>query len=373
MNKNAVLAAVTSCVIVLSAIAYGVYINVSSSDHLNEMRRITGAGLLFAPTERHDVTPVLRSVLTLEPGWSTDVYAKTDGRIESIMVKQGDKVALGTLVAVMESQELESQIKQARGNVYSYQANLKQAESEVKRSELLFAKDAVSGQTVEGNRLKREMAVGQLANAEGSLEQLLIKSKNTSVSAPHAGVVLKRYVEEGSYAKPGLALVSLGDITTLKAMVPMGALYQGVLGQGTSVTIDISGGKAGEGQIKGTITAVTTSPGLPPGSMMAEITVDNANQLLKPGAYSQAEISGSPVKNALVIPEQAVIVRDGRQLVYVVDSDKHVRIRTIKAGYSGDGWTIVLEGLQDGETVVAHGQDQLADGMLVDMVKGAKQ
>lgn len=364
MRKNTVLVAVTSCFIVLSAIAYGVYINISSNDHLNQMRRITGAGLVFAPTERHDVTPVLRSVLTLEPGWSTDVYAETDGRIESIMVKQGDKVAAGTLVAVIESRELEAQIKQARGNVYSSRASLEQAESDLKRAQLLIAKDAIDERSVDGSRFKREIAIGQLASAEASLEQLMAKSKSTKSVAPHAGVVLKRYVEEGSYARPGLALVSLGDITTLKAMVPISALYQGVLRQGVAVTIAISGA-AGEGRINGTMTAVTASPGLPPGTMMAEIIIDNSNQLVKPGSYSQAEISGTPVKNALVIPEQAVIIRDGRQLVYVVDSDKYVRLRTIKAGYSGDGWTIVLEGLQDGETVVAHGQEQLTDGMMV--------
>ncbi|SMC90152.1 efflux RND transporter periplasmic adaptor subunit [Sporomusa malonica] len=368
MSKNAVLVVITVCFMVLVAVAYGVYINVSSNAHLNQMRKTAGAGLLFSPSERRDVTPVLRTVLTLEPGWNTDVYAKTEGLIENIMVKQGDKVTAGTLVAVIESRELASQIKQARGSVYSSRASLEQAESDVKRAQLLSAKDAIDERTVEGTRFKKEIAAGQLASAEASLEQLLLKRESTNITAPHAGVVLKRYVEEDSYARPGLALVSLGDIAALKAMVPIGMPYQGVLLQGAAVGITISG--IAGGRIGGTITAVTASPGLPPGNMMAEITVDNANQLVKPGAYSQVEISGPPVKNALVIPEQAVIVRDGRQLVYVVDSDKCVRLRTIRSGYSGDGWTIVLEGLKDGELVVAHGQEGLSDGMMIDMVKG---
>ena len=367
MRKNTVLAAVTSCVIVLSAIAYGVYINVSSSTHLNQMRRTTGAGLLFAPAERRDVTPVLRAVLTLEPGWKADVYANTDGRIERIMVKEGDQVAAGTLVAVTESRELEAQIKQARGNVYSSKANLEQAESEFKRAQFLIAQDAVSALTMDGIRFKKETALGQLRSAEGSLEQVLAKSDSTNVIAPHAGVVLKRYVGEGSYARAGLALVHVGDITTLKATVPVGTLYIGVLSQGAVVGINISGIA---GVIEGRVTAITTSTGLPPGSMLAEISVDNPSKLLQPGVYSQTEIKGSLVKSALVIPEQAVITRDRQQQVYVVGRDKYVKLRTIRTGYSGEGWTIVLEGLQDGETVVTHGQDGLTDGMMVDMVKG---
>lgn len=365
MNRKTVFIVVIIFIMMLSAIGYGVYINISSSTHLKEMHKIAGANLTFTAAQRRDIIPVIRAALTFEAGWKRDIYAKADGQLEHIMVKQGDQIAAGTLVAVIENRELDGQIKQARGNVYSAKANLEQAESDVKKCELLMADDAVAEVMLTASRYKREMARGQLISSEGALEQLLVKSENNNVFAAHAGVVIKQYVHEGEFAKVSLPIISIGEITTLKAIMPLDRLYREVMPQGAVVGIQISGIDGGE--FSGTIKSVIVSPGLPPGSMMAEIIIDNANQLLQPGAYSQAEISAPKVKNALVVPDQAVFVRDGRQLVYVVGSDKHVRLRAIRTGYSKEGWTIVHEGLADGEKVVAHGQDGLTDGMMIDM------
>lgn len=363
-NKVVITVALIFCMVV-SAIIYGVYINVSSSEHIQQVRAASENSLTVKPVERRNVIPVLHKTVTIEPGWRSDIYAKLDGQLDKLLVKLGDHVESGTLLAVIANEELDGQIKQARGNVYSAKASLEQAESDVHRCELLITQNAVSEITLTASRYKREMTRGQLSSAEGSLEQLLAKNENRQVLAARRGEVLKIYVEEGAFARAGVPILNIGDTTTLKVMLPLEGTERELLQQGGAVTLVLNDRQGS--QVKAKVVSLMSNPGLAPGAIMAELVIDNAAQALPLGVYSQAVIQAPVIESALMLPSQAVLTRDGQQLVYVVSSDKHAQLRTVKTGYSGDGWTVVYSGVQEGEVVVTHGQSELRDGMMVNV------
>ena len=139
----------TACVLVFSAIGYGIYINISSSAHVTAVKHQAGTASQIAVVQRRDFAPVVRTVLQLEPVWQGDIYSAGDGRIEQLLVRPGDKVAAGALIAVLDSRELTAQIKQSLGSVQSAQAGLEQAESELQKAELLGKQNAISGVQLE--------------------------------------------------------------------------------------------------------------------------------------------------------------------------------------------------------------------------------
>jgi len=355
MSKNAILASLAACLLVLSAIAYGVYINMSGSSHVSAVRRSDDSTVQVAAVGRRDVVPSLRTALQLEPVWNMDIYAAGDGRIEQLLVKQGDMVAEGTLIAVLESRELAAQIKQAQGNLVSTQAGLDQAEFELQKVEMLATKDAISGIQLNAARYKVISSQGQVTSSQGSLEALQAKAGNTSVYAPQAGVITKRYVEPGSMARMGLALVNLADTTRLQTLVPIDSSILAVWQPQTVVTVCIFGVS---GDFSATVSAVKNGPGLPAGFMLMELTLDNGQGKLQPGSYSLTEVKGSVITNALVVPEQSLLTRGSQKFVRLFQAGQFT-LRPVQTGYSGDGWTMIQAGLQEGELIAVNGQEGL--------------
>lgn len=353
MSKNAVLAALTACLLVFSAIAYGVYINMSSHAHVAAVRQNIDAARQTASVSRRDMVPIVRTALQLEPVWNTDIYSSGDGRLEQLLVKPGDKVAAGALIAVLEGRELAAQIKQAQGSIMSARAALEQAESELSKALLLVQKDAISVVQLESARSKRDSAAGQLTSSEGSLEALQVRADHTRIYAPRDGVITKQYVEPGGMARMGLALVNLADTTKLQTLIPLDGNSLSVWQLQTKAIVTVSGV---DGEMPAKVNAIKGGPSLPAGFFLMELTIDNSQDKLHPGAYSMVEVKGPVIANVLAVPEQSVLTRDSQKFVHVQQAGQFI-LRPVQIGYSGGGWTMILTGLQEGERIAVNGQE----------------
>lgn len=353
MSKNAVAGIVTACVLVFSAIGYGIYINISSSAHVASVKQQTGSASQIVVVQRRDLAPVVRTVLQLEPVWQGDIYSAGDGRIEQLLAKPGDKVAAGALIAVLDSRELTAQIKQSRGSVQSAQAGLEQAESELQKAELLGKQNAISGVQLEAARYKRDSAEGQLTAAQGSLEALLVKADQLKIYTQRSGVISKVYSEQGSFARAGLALANLADTTQLMALISVDSTSLPFWAQGTAVTVIV----AGTGNASARVTAAKGGSGLPTGVMLVELTIDNRQGAFQPGVVGLAEIIGPVSADVLAVPETSVVIREQQKYVQVLLPDGKLQARPVQTGFSRDGWTVITAGLTDGDRIAVNGQE----------------
>jgi multidrug efflux system membrane fusion protein len=98
------------------------------------------------------------------------------------------------------------------------------------------------------------------------------------------------------------------------------------------------------------------------GTVQLKVNTPNAQRQLWPGAFVNAEVTTSVVKDALTIPTDAVQQNDKGQYVFVVGSDHKVSIRTVKVGQRVRGVALISDGLKAGETVVVQGQYSLVPG-----------
>lgn len=353
MSKNAVAGIVTVCMLVFSAIGYGIYINTSSSAHVSSVKQQAGTASQIAVVQRRDLAPVVRTVLQLEPVWQGDIYSAGDGRIEQLLVRPGDKVAAGALIAVLDSRELTAQIKQSRGSVQSAQAGLEQAESELQKAELLGRQNAISGVQLEAARYKRDSAEGQLTTAQGSLEALLVKADHMKIYAPRSGIISKVYSEQGSFARAGLALANLADTAQLTAFISVDNASLPYWAPGAAVTVTVAGVATAPAQV----TAVKSGSGLPAGIMLAELTIDNSQSAFRLGAVGLAEITGPVSAGVLAVPETSIVTREQQKFVQVLLPDGRLQARPVQTGFTRDGWTIITAGLADGDRIAVNGQE----------------
>lgn len=348
----------------LGIISYRIYDNVSA----NKERAIKGSQGRGAAVEtglvtRRDITPTLTFSANLEPLWNADISPKVDGRVDKLYVDEGDIVTAGMVIGVLDTNELAAQVMQAEGNLLSNQASLEQAELDLSRAQALATQGAVSAQSLDTARTKRDLAIGQVRSAEGNVVLLQARLDNANIIAPRSGIVLKRYIQAGSYAKAGSQIVSIADVSSLLGKATLGESELSEIAVGLQVKIIVNALQ--DKEFTGTITRVSPAATLPARTFTAEITIPNASGILKPGLFSKIVIPGTVHKNALVVPESALVMREDQKTVYVVTSENKVQQRVLKLGYVGEGWAEILAGLNDGERIVIAGQNKLKDGSTI--------
>jgi RND family efflux transporter MFP subunit len=314
------------------------------------------------PAFRKSITPIIVLSAALEPIWYSDISPKVDGRIGGVTTDEGQHVYAGQVVASIENSEFAAQVVQAKGTVYGTQADLAQARSDLVRYETLYAQGAVSVQQYEAIRTKVSSMEGQLRSNEGNVGYLQARLENTDVITPHAGVVIKRYLQTGDYAKAGTAIFNIADLSVLiaKATVGENQITQVTLGAQAKVVIDALDGQ----EFTGTITKVSPAAIVPAHTFSMEVSLDNSQNLLRSGMFAKVVISGKERQNALVVPEASLVLFEDQRTVFVLVGDQVVQ-RKLKLGYVGDGWAEVLSGLNPGDMIVVAGQNIARDGSRV--------
>lgn len=316
-----------------------------------------------AAVGRHDIKPTTNFSASLEPVWSADISAKVDGRINTLSVNEGDRIGDNSVVAELDTNDLRAQVIQAQGNLMAAQSNLEQAELDYNRYEALAGQGAISAQMLDNARTKRNSAAGQVQAAQGSLALMQEKVNNAAVTVPRGGVITKRYMQAGTYARAGSPIITVADTTALLAKATVGESQVAELAVGTPVTVHV--GALGGQQFSGVVTRISPMAALPARTFTAEVSVPNETGILRAGMFANVEIPTQMHSGVIAIPESALVMREDQKTVFVVGADKKAQQRVLKIGFVGDGWAEVIEGLSDGETIVVAGQNKIRDGVEV--------
>ena len=350
--------------VLLIIIGARIFMNVMSSRERAE--KATQGKAVSVPTgfaKRETIKPVLTFAGNLDPVWQAKIASKIAGRIQSVLVNEGDYVEAGTVLAALDSSEIDATVNAARGSVYDAKANLEQAETTLARYQRLLEKGAISQQEVDNASFARDMAAGKLESSQGTYENAYSRMEGTRVITPHAGYVVKRYYQEGYYAKDTDALFNVADISTLlvKINIPEGQIGAVAIGSVAEIEVPAMPGKKFQGKVT-KIAAVADAPGR---TFAAEVSIPNSDGLLRGGVYANVYIKSNDKPNALVIPQSAIVMREDQRTVFVLDQDNFVKRKVLITGYIGNGLVEVLGGLEENERIVIGGQNKIREGSKV--------
>ena len=355
-------------VVLVAIVGFRVAKNVMGrSEQAKKSRQGTVVSVIAEHPKRQTVVPKIRFSGTLSPIWQADVAAKVDGRIERVLVQEGQAVAAGDDLVVLEQKDMSAAYLAAEGAYVDARTNLEKTAMDLERYEKLLADGAVSREAVDNLRFANANAAAKLDAARGALVAAQSKLGGTTVSTPRAGIIQKRYYQEGYYAKVGTALFNIADISTLLAKIDVPEGYVASVAPGGAVDFVIPSMAGDDKTARGTITRVAPVADSASRTFEAEVSIDNRDGRLKGGVYADAVITTKAKPNVLTVPFSAIVMRDDQRTVYVIEDDTAVR-RVITTGYIGDDLVEILDGVTENDLVIAGGQNKLREGSKVKVV-----
>ncbi len=355
-------------VVLVAIVGFRVFQNIMGrSEKAQKSRQGTVVSVVAEHPKRQTVVPKIRFSGTLQPIWQADVAAKVDGRIERVLVQEGQAVAAGDDLVVLEQRDMSAAYLAAEGVYVDAQTNLEKTSLDLERYEKLLLDGAVSQESVDNLRFARANAEAKLDAAKGALDAAQSKLGGTTVSTPRAGIIQKRYYQEGYYAKVGTALFNIADISTLLAKIDVPEGYVASVVPGGTVDFTIPSMAGDDKSARGTITRVAPVADSASRTFEAEVSIDNRDGRLKGGVYADAVITTKAKENMLTVPFSAIVMRDDQRTVYVVEDETAVR-RVVTTGYIGDDLVEILGGVTENDLVIAGGQNKLREGSKVKVV-----
>lgn len=354
---------------IVAIITYRIYSNIQKDKAraANMGQKKTENVVLENPT-RKTIIPIMRFSGTLDPAWQAEVGSKVDGRLEKVFVQEGDRVYKGQILAVLEKVDTDANLQSARGSYLDAKTNLEKAEIDLQRYQKLGETGAVSQSVVDNYRFACDNARAKLEAAKGSLASYESKAADTQIIAPNDGIIAKRYYQEGYYAKAATPIFAIADITKLKTTIhiPEGNVASVAVGNKAQIELSAYADK----KIEGVITHISPVADSPSHTFAAEVSVNNADNM-RAGIFATVMLQASAKENVLVVPLQAIVMRDDQKTVFVPDKDGYVKRKVLDVGYMDDKIAEIKAGLEEDELIVVEGHNKLREGSQIKMDKKA--
>jgi membrane fusion protein (multidrug efflux system) len=301
-----------------------------------------------APVEVGRVELSIPAIGSLRSNESVVIAPEIAGRLDAILVEEGQRVTEGTLVAKLDQSVYQAELAQAT-------ASLELSKADVERARSMQQKDVASLQTVQQaeSRLRANTAAIALAQAQ------LAK---TEIYAPFDGILGLRRVSVGDYLEAGDEIINLEQVDPLKVDFRIPETYFSIakVGQTIQILVDALPGETFEGRIYA-IDPLIDREGR---SILIRAEVPNASDRLRPGLFVSIDLVYDARENAVLVPEQAIVPIGRKSYVFRVVEGKAAQTE-VELGIRQGGRVEVTKGLAAGDTVVTAGQLKIADGVPV--------
>jgi membrane fusion protein (multidrug efflux system) len=297
----------------------------------------------------------ITAVGSLRSDESVTLRPEVAGRISAIGFQEGQRVAKGVVLVRLDPAINEAEVLQAK-------ANLTLAKAKYDRAVDLQKQGFISGQA-------RDEAENNLKVMEAAVALAAARLAKTEIRAPFSGLVGLRSVSVGDYVKEGQDMANLESIDPLKVdfRVPEIYLKQVQVGQKLEVTLDALPGRKYEGMVFA-INPLVDAAGR---AIVIRAQVRNADTTLRPGMFARVKLLTKDERDALVLPEQALVPQGEEQYVFRVVDGKAARTK-VELGQRREGKVEVVKGIAPGDTIVTAGQLKLRDGTPVTLAAVAK-
>lgn len=304
-----------------------------------------------------DTVPRLLFNGSIEGKTAATVSTKIAGRIEQVLVEEGQAVKTGDALVRLETVELANSVRQAGDAVGKTQINYELALNDYNRYLRLFEKGAISQQQLDNVNAKLKTAAADVSSAQATQSSAEQQYGYGIISAPVDGVVANKNATIGQVVSPGGMLMVVQDIEQVYAVINVEQkdLGQVKVGQKANVTVDAYPDKAFAGTVE------IMNPEAAGRMFKTRIKIDNAGAQLKPGMFAKVELATGESMPVLTVPQAAVVQKQGLYYVFIVENGKAVR-RQIEIGEVSGSTIVVKSGLQPGAQVIITSTNRIKEG-----------
>jgi membrane fusion protein (multidrug efflux system) len=331
------------------------------------------------------VTEVLQQDVRLESEYTGQTFGESDiqinprvdGVIESLNFKEGSIVTKGQLLYTIDPLPFQAKVHEAEGALAESQAKLAKAKSDLDMIEPLAKMNAVSQRELVYAKSAYNASKAQVSASIASLDNAKLELGYCKILAPISGLIGISKVRVGDYVRPGALSVlntvsDLGDVRVrftlseqefLRIFREINKKDSNLKGAGQSISLKLSDGSIYPQTGKISFADRQVDPTT--GAITFEAAFANPDKLLRPGQYVKIGVVTDVRKDALVIPQRAVIEMQGIYQVYVLGDSSKVHMQIVKPGPSYKDGYVVEDGLKSGDKIAMGGTSLLKNGSVI--------
>src|SRR6266702_4497068 len=335
----------------------------SASPTSNAPVRVT-----VAPVEKADFPVYLTGLGTVQGFNTVVVRTRVDGQIDQIAFKEGQLVNQGDLVAEIDPRPFQAALAQAKAKKAQDEANLANANLDLQRYTKL-GEFATRPQT-DTQRSTVAQLTAQIQADTALIENAQTQLDYATVKAPISGIVGLRQVDVGNIVN---AATQTG-IVTIAQVEPIAVIFTAPEDQlpdikaalATSPPKTIALSTDGKRVLStGTLSLINNQVDTTSGTVRLKAVFDNKDHALWPGQSVSTRLLVKTLKNATVVPDDAIQHGADGLYAYAVNQDNKAELRKVKVSQSIDGRSVVDDGLSPGQQVITAGQFKVQPGTLV--------
>jgi RND family efflux transporter MFP subunit len=350
----------------------------------------------FTTVVRKDVPLFVESVATLDGYINADIRARVRGYLKTQEYKDGAAVKTNQRLFSIEAAEYDAALSSARAALARAKAAQQRNATQLQRDQVLFKSGAVSQQEIDNASAATADADAQVASAQAQIQQALLNVSYTQIRSPVDGVAGLATVRVGNLVGqdgPTL-LTTVSQIDPIRVTFPLSEgdylkyperfkdltkrdlkwanaqfakLEAGQLAEHDDPGVELVLSDGSVFQRRGIVVTANRQIDATTGTIQLQALVPNPDGFLRPGQFGRVRLRREHEgKNAIAVPERALISVQGTYSVGVVGEGNKVQLRRVELGPSVNGTRLVVSGIKEGERVVVDGVQKISDGAVVD-------
>jgi membrane fusion protein, multidrug efflux system len=312
---------------------------------------------------RQDVPVIYQANGTVTPVSTVDLHPQTTSTVARVHIKEGQFVRAGELMFTLDDRSARANVDKAQAQVARDQAALADLQRQYQRSQELLGKNFIAQGAVDTLKSQLESARALVQADTAAARSAGVDASYTAIRAPMAGRVGAINVYPGSLVQlsTSLATITQLDPITVAFTLPESALADVLAAQRAgNVPVQVTAGAAGPA-VDGALTFIDNTVDPVAGVIRVKAQFANADTRLWPGQYVNARLTVRTLKDALVVPQNAIISNTRGTFVYTVAPDQTARTSPIARLYAF-GANAAVSGLTGDELVIVEGKQNLRPG-----------
>ncbi|CAM3500678.1 efflux RND transporter periplasmic adaptor subunit [Flavobacterium gelidilacus] len=274
---------------------------------------------------------------SIEANEQVEIRSEISGIVESIYFKEGTNVSKGQILFKVNDIELRAQLAQA-----NTRKNL--AGENERRAKLLLEKEAISQE-------EYEIASAEYRSLQSQAQLIIAQISKTAIKAPFSGKIGLRNISPGTYLTPTTIVTNLVSSDEVKITFAIPEKYASEVKLNNDIEFTVSGSTE---TYKASIYAIEPSVDVTTRTLLLRARANNKEGKLFPGTYANVKLPLTAIKEAILIPSEAVIPIQNGKKVFISENGKAKEVK-IETGTRTEDLILVLQGLKLGDTEITSG------------------
>jgi RND family efflux transporter MFP subunit len=294
------------------------------------------------------------------------IYARTNGYLKRWYADIGAHVKAGQLLADIETPEVDQQLRQARADLATAQANLNLSQITANRYEDLLKTDSVSKQETDNAAGDYAAKQATVQSAQANVRRLEELQAFEKIYAPFDGVITARNTDIGALIDSGSSggsrteLFHIAQPDKLRVYVNVPEAYSQAAKPG--LTADLVLSEFPGRQFPGTLVRTAEAIDQSTRTLLVEIRVNNPTGTLLSGAYAEVHLKLPTATSALILPVNTLLFRSEGLRVAAITDGKHAELKPITLGHDFGSEVEVVAGLIGDESIIVNPPDSIVSG-----------